>query len=812
MRKVLPALLLLFACRPVTAPPSVQAGLIDLRGVDFANTDPIALDGDWEFFPMEFISPGKAVSHSFIAVPGSWNKAPYNGDSLGAHAFGSFRMRILVQTDRPLAFRVGEVGTAYRLICEGQLLGGRGFPSDNPEISVPLTQPATYIFTPHSNQVEVILHVSNFHYRKGGIWHSISFSDANRITDLIVLKQWTSIVVFAMLAILGMYHVAFWFVGRRSFFFFGLVCIDIALRETVTGSKIALLVIPALPWELSIKVEYWTLTWSSGFFALYMNSLFPAFFHRSWTRGMVGLSVLVSIMVLFTPASFYTQTVYLQNGYTALTVLLSVIAATRARMAGFTSATAVLLPGMVLSISVINDILHTNHFINTGNFTSVGLTVFVFGQAVLLGNQFTRSFSQTRTLGRKLRAQKRTLSHFNTRLEEEVKTRTSELELARHKAESAANAKTMFLANMSHELRTPLSSIIGFSELLQREDLNPEESANYMRIVAGNARHLLQLVNEVLDYSKLETGAMRFEKVDFRLRDMILGVIDSESIKAASRGDIVEIEIDAAVPSIVRGDPTRIAQVLYNLVNNAVKFTDNGVIRVEIKALSQDAQTVDLQFSITDTGIGIAQEQRSIIFDRFGQADSGIARKYGGTGLGLAIVQMILQALGSSLQLESSPGNGSRFYFHLKFEKGGEAATILEAPVSNERLAGIRVLVVDDNEINRMLAEKLLQRWGATVDGAADGEEGVRKAQSSAYDVILMDLQMPGMDGYEAARRIRDLGIKTPLIALSAAALDEVKDRALEAGMDDFVSKPFHQEELYSRLVQHTSPDVRKNH
>jgi hypothetical protein len=208
----------------------------------------------------------------------------------------------------------------------------------------------------------------------------------------------------------------------------------------------------------------------------------------------------------------------------------------------------------------------------------------------------------------------------------------------------------------------------------------------------------------------------------------------------------VEIEIDAAVPSIVRGDPTRIAQVLYNLVNNAVKFTDNGVIRVEIKALSQDAQTVDLQFSITDTGIGIAQEQRSIIFDRFGQADSGIARKYGGTGLGLAIVQMILQALGSSLQLESSPGNGSRFYFHLEFEKGGEAATILEAPVSNERLAGIRVLVVDDNEINRMLAEKLLQRWGATVDGAADGEEGVRKAQSSAYDVILMDLQMPGMD------------------------------------------------------------------
>lgn len=148
MRKVLLALLLLFACRPATAPPSVQAGLIDLRGIDFANTDPIALDGDWEFFPMEFINPGRPFSHSFIAVPGSWNKAPYNGDSLGARAYGSFRMRILVQTDRPLAFRVGEVGTAYRLICEGQLLGGRGFPSDNPDISVPLTQPATYIFTP----------------------------------------------------------------------------------------------------------------------------------------------------------------------------------------------------------------------------------------------------------------------------------------------------------------------------------------------------------------------------------------------------------------------------------------------------------------------------------------------------------------------------------------------------------------------------------------------------------------------------------------------------------------------------------------
>jgi signal transduction histidine kinase/ActR/RegA family two-component response regulator len=393
------------------------------------------------------------------------------------------------------------------------------------------------------------------------------------------------------------------------------------------------------------------------------------------------------------------------------------------------------------------------------------------------------------------------------------RAKRNELELIRAKnmAEDAANAKQQFLSNMSHEIRTPLNAIIGMTYLLLQENPTAEQKTN-LNTLKFSGENLLAIINDILDYSKIEAGKIAFENIDFSLKQLINNLEQAHHLKAEEKGLSLLVGIDSSVPDIVIGDPGRLAQILNNLLSNAIKFTQAGMVRIDVKADPESSQDLNIRFMVTDTGIGIKSEQKDFIFDSFTQATTDTSRHFGGTGLGLAITKRLLELQGSEIIVESEPGKGSVFSFVLRFRKSITAQKDLHLPYDGsamefEPLPGYRVLIVDDSDINILVARKFLSKWSLIVDHANSGQEAIEKIRKLSYDLILMDLQMPGMDGYETSMMIRSLPDdkykQVPIIALSADVMMETRERVTREGMNDYVSKPFNPNELYSKIAKY---------
>ena len=413
-------------------------------------------------------------------------------------------------------------------------------------------------------------------------------------------------------------------------------------------------------------------------------------------------------------------------------------------------------------------------------------------------------------------------------LEAMVQARTEALSIAKEAAEAASRAKSAFLANMSHELRTPMNGIMGMIDLALRRATDPKQQAQ-LTTAKHSSQRLLTIINDILDISKIEADRLQLERTDFQISQVLENIVSLIGHKASEKGLNLLIDLEAGLPGKrFNGDPTRLGQVLLNLIGNALKFTDRGAITLRCRCVEDTPESVRLRWEVTDTGIGIAPEVQQRLFRAFEQADNSMTRQYGGTGLGLAISKRLVQMMGGGIGVASTPGTGSTFWFTVRMGKAVSdavassghlrpdglpvpsaptfAADSPETPehVLQARFAGTRILLAEDEPVNQEVSRGLLEDVGLVVDLAADGQEAVALARQQSYALVLMDMQMPHLNGVEATLAIRadSRNAATPILAMTANAFDEDRQVCLDAGMNDHIGKPVDPERLYETLLK----------
>lgn len=389
-----------------------------------------------------------------------------------------------------------------------------------------------------------------------------------------------------------------------------------------------------------------------------------------------------------------------------------------------------------------------------------------------------------------------------------LKEAQRDLYFAKEKAEQASMVKSQFLSIMSHEIRTPMNAVIGMAHLLLEDNPRADQLEN-LKTLQFSAENLLGLINDILDYSKIESGKIELEHVDFEPKNVLNRIIHSHTFQAREKSLEIITELDKKLPAIVNGDPVRLGQIINNLISNAIKFTEKGYVKISLSNVGETDTTVNVRFIFEDTGIGIAEDKKDLIFEAFTQASTETTRKFGGTGLGLAIVKKLIELFESSIKVQSRKGHGTMFMFDIQFTKYVQSSVIkVDGGGAIKNLIHANILVAEDNLVNQIMIRKFLTKWEVgKVAFANDGLEALKLFKEQDFNLILLDLQMPEMDGFEVARFIRSYEDETkrnvPIIALTASSLIDVKDQLDEVGMDDYIPKPFNPDNLYARIIKY---------
>lgn len=754
-----------------------EKGVIDLSEADLYERS-LDLSGEWDFYWQQLIPPaeisGQASDH--FSFPSLWNGGvTKNGRELTSKGYATYRLKVVLPLTKKtpeLAISIGEMYCAYKLFYNGVEISKNGEVGKSKETTQEDWLPQTINISRFSDTLEFVLQIANFSHVKGGSREPIAIGDRQVLMAQRDFNFSYDFLLSGSLIMGGLFFLGLYLFGQheRSVLYFALFCLTFSYRMVGSGEYALHTLFPDMSWQFVIRTEYLALFIPTGIFAIYSYLLYPRDAHKSVLLGVSGIAGVFSLISLVAPVNIFSRLVEFYLLLIVLTIFYLVylywLAFKRRRLG---AEYALGSTGIVFLVAMYLIMIYLTPIKENTVLTFFGFILFFFFQSLILSFRFAAS-----------------------------------LKKAKDAAETAVKAKTDFLSTISHEIRTPLNAVVGISHFLIN-DKPKKDQVESLESLKFSAEHLTSIINDILDYNKLESGSIEFEATELNLKDLIEKIIKSNQAAANEKGIELQLEWDDRIHDLVLADSTRMFQVINNLIHNSLKFTQRGFVKFKVTLLNDLPAKQKLQFMVIDSGIGISREKQSLIFERFTQEGSATTREYGGTGLGLAIIKRILNLLGSEIKVVSEKGKGAVFSFELAFEKVEQVSNpeVYEEELADEILKGKKILLVEDNKMNIMVASKFLKKWQLEFEVANNGKEGFEKALANKYDLVLMDLQMPQMDGYEATRQIRKKNKDLPIIALTASALLKVRKEVHEAGMNDYITKPFDPSELKRKIVLH---------
>ncbi|MBN2652509.1 MAG: response regulator [Spirochaetales bacterium] len=914
-----------------------QKGVIDLSQWNFKKDGIIKLRAEWEFYWGELLKPEDFTTArtptGYMTLPSHWNYFKDKFPEIKGQGVATFRLQVKIPQDaEEITLRIPNQNTAYSCWIDDQLVTS-GTVGNTKEESIPSSNITTItIPTNEKETITIVMQISNFHHKRGGMYNNILIGDKSTIENTFTKERNQDMFLFGALILMALYHFLIFILEKKdtSPIYFGALCFFIGVRIFLSKDYI-LDYFPNIPWDITYKIYYFCGYIATPLFATFIYKLYPKIVKKIILKIILVISIVNCLVVVFSPAIIYTHTA----NFFQIVILISfiylsyvLIAAAIKREEG---AMLFLASFIFMFATIILFLLYDHGKIDIGDPISLGMFIFIIAQSVIISMRFAKSFAlvevkskeieeiknyldniinsmpsiiigtnkngiitqwnseaeKTTRLGRdetigrdierlgtsldqriissaknfdddrplsleklkssngekdlfynaiiyplktdesddiviriddvteiaenqeKLRVAQEEIRQHRDHLEDLVEQRTKELSIAKKTAEEASKSKSLFLSNMSHELRTPLNAILGYTQLMQYDATLNKKQKEFVDIINRSGEHLLALINDILEISRIEAKRINIESKPVNLPKMLRDLAEMFKLKTESRGIKFTIEGINSLPFFIISDENKLRQILINLLGNAVKFTEEGYITMRSEVNEKEKGKISLVFEIEDSGLGIAKNELKKLFKPFEQTESGKQSSLSGTGLGLAISKEYAKLLGGDISVKSKYGSGSKFTLTIETEV---TKSVVEEFPLDKKIIGLkggarppRILIAEDKEDSRNLLVEMLSIINADVKTANDGVEAVRIAAEFEPHLIWMDIRMPNLDGLEATKQIKsNKEIKQPIIiALTAHALTEEKESILETGCDDFVRKPFQQIEIFETMQRH---------